>query len=204
MPDTRICAYGDSTTRGAGASPGRPGYRGVLKDSLIAHSNPVAMVGQLVDIGGGHEGHDGWMVSDGRVNAAQVAASQQPDIWCVAFGLNDLYGSFSSPDTRSNAIYNMHGLLEALALASPLSMAVVAKLPVPTTAIAAQVGMTQSAAISFNAQLPLICADHGAMLVDPHFVTETDLADGLHPNDAGYDKLAVAFYQACLAIIATR
>jgi len=105
-------------------------------------------------------------------------------------GTNDC----NQPDDPANAPARLGSLIDEIAAACPDAVVIVAQLtPIASSASEANV-------VAFNAAVPGVVATRAAagrkvMTVDmSNYVTVGDLADGLHPNDAGYNLTAECWY----------
>ncbi|MEZ5302811.1 MAG: GDSL-type esterase/lipase family protein [Verrucomicrobiales bacterium] len=194
---------GDSITNGSGGTANRGGYRGTLYDLLVAAEYDIDFVGTtttnsslLADMD--HEGHGGWRIDQLDSNvAAWLAAIDTPDIVLLHIGTND----FGQGVDTANAIHRLDALIGKIATLSPSSHVIVTNLM--------ERGEPQNAAIQaeFNPFVEGVVADH---LAAGHLVSFldmraavplSDMPDNLHPNQAGYDKMAAAWFAAIEDVI---
>ena len=190
----RIMPLGDSITDGWGV-PG--GYRILLEDLLAASGARFDFVGTL---GNGppeladrdHEGHSGWRIDELDVGANSWVAQLRPDVVLVLAGTNDVWQQFH----LDLAPQRLLALLETLNRVAPGVRIVVASLP-PLPDRAAERD-------AFNASLPAVVATARAqgiaVVLTPSgsALTNEDLEDRVHPNQAGHGKLASAFHAAVI------
>ena len=93
----KIVVLGDSISTGANASgvegalPGQPGYPDLVADGLHQRFGSVVELTNL-SVGGTNAG---W-----GVGQMQVAIAEQPDLFIIAFGMNDASGKFSPTKYR--------------------------------------------------------------------------------------------------------
>ncbi len=184
----RVMPLGDSITDGYNI-PG--GYRTPLLPGLTAAGLPTDFVGSaqngpsaLADRD--HEGHSGWRIDEiaGQVDGWLDRA--QPDVILLMIGTNDMIQNrdVGGAPTRLGA------LLDRIAARRPSATVIVASLP-PLSDRA-----QDARARTFNAALPGLVSTRAAQGRRVKFVdasarlTLADLADGVHPNAAGYAKLA--------------
>jgi lysophospholipase L1-like esterase len=190
----RIMPLGDSITYGSKA-PG--GYRLELWTRLQRDGAAVDFVGSRQDgpasLGDrDHEGHSGWRIDEVADAVDGWLARQQPEIVLLMIGTNDVLQNHE----LAGAPARLGALLDRITAKQPRARLLVATLPpLGKPAWQAQVD-------AFNAAVPGVVqarARAGArvQLVDvARGLTPADLADGIHPNAAGYAKLAAAWYTA--------
>lgn len=202
---------GDSITQGS--AEWGPTYRYHLWKKLTAAGFDVDFVGSqtamysgdypLVDFDQDHEGHAGWRVDQVLANIATWATDHRPDIVLIHLGTNDLNEDQPVDDT----VTELERVVEALRAARPRVSVLVAQiLPCdPGRAIVckpAKYDAYRQAVLKLAARLDrsdarVIAVDHYTF-VDP----ERDLADGLHPNDAGDRKMAERWFEAIRSLLA--
>jgi lysophospholipase L1-like esterase len=187
---------GDSITQGQNTSYGS--YRKQLYSLLTARGVAVDFVGPLSDgtfADPDHAGFTGEGINSiwGRVLAG-ILTTYTPDLILLLIGTNDVWhGSGDIPLALS--IYN--SLLDAITTQEPSVTTIVGSLlpiDVGDPTIAANVNV-------FNTGLRPLVASKGSKFyfVDLNSgMTTADLADGVHPTDAGNDKLAAIWYPAVL------
>jgi lysophospholipase L1-like esterase len=204
-----ILPVGDSVTAGEGSSDGGS-YRAPLFHLANTHSQSITFVG-----GGGasgpatvdgitfpraNSGYSGFNIDNagGRSGISQFFPAQittdKPDIILLMIGTNDTTTDESDPPTRLAA------LLDKMLNADPTLLLVVAQV-IPQRS-------TNAKLTAFNAAIPglvktradagqhIVTVDmYGAFVANPSYATAY-LADGLHPNDAGYKVMADTWYAA--------
>lgn len=186
----RVMPLGDSITDGVGSSTGN-GYRGPLWDRLGSGGYSLDFVGtsragSMADPD--NEGHSGWRIDqiDSLANAS--LSRYRPNVVTLMIGTNDLGQNYQVPTAPAR----LNSLIDRVVAASPDATVLVASLVVSTNpTVEANRGW-------FNQQIPGIvqakqAAGKHVRQVDMGALTAGDLADGLHPNDAGYRKMAAAF-----------
>ncbi|GIH08290.1 lipase [Rhizocola hellebori] len=191
----RIMPLGDSITDGFNV-PG--GYRIGLWQRLAAAGTLTDFVGSGVNgpanLGDhDHEGHSGWRIDQLDANIVGWIRAANPRTILLHIGTNDIGQNFDVP----NAPARLSALIDKIRVNAPLVELFVAQL-VPRSN-AGQEAQSQT----FNAALPGIVAQKGPRthLVDQHTgFTTADLADGLHPNAGGYDKMAARWYAAMQSV----
>ncbi len=109
-------------------------------------------------------------------------------------GTNDLNESYQV----STATARLRSLVDQITAAAPDATVLVASLVVSTS------GSEEQYRAAYNQAIPGIVGDAQAAgkhvaYVDMSSLTTADLADALHPNDAGYQKMADAFHRGIKA-----
>ena len=190
----RVMPLGDSITYGSKA-PG--GYRLELWTRLQRDGAAVDFVGSRQDgpasLGDrDHEGHSGWRIDEVADAVDGWLAQHQPEIVLLMIGTNDLLQDHAV----ASAPARLGALLDRITATLPRGRVLVATLPpLGKPAWQAQVDV-------FNRALPAVVQARArtgkrVQLVDvARGMTAADLADGVHPNDGGYAKLAAAWYAA--------
>ncbi|MFI2435943.1 SGNH/GDSL hydrolase family protein, partial [Streptomyces sp. NPDC018693] len=192
----RVMPLGDSITWGVGSSTGN-GYRGPLWNRLAADGHPLDFVGTVR--GGSmsdpdNEGHSGYQINKIAALADASLTRYRPNVVTLHIGTNDLIGA-SGPDA---AIAELRALVDQITADVPDATVLVASLVVSTNSSEEQWRGT------YNQAIPQIVRDAQAAgkrvaFVDMSSLTTADLADPLHPNDAGYQKMADAFHRGVRA-----
>ncbi|WP_236048832.1 AbfB domain-containing protein [Paractinoplanes ovalisporus] len=192
---TRILPLGDSITDGFNV-PG--GYRINLWRTLIGAGHLVDFVGSqsngpadLPDRE--HEGHSGWRIDQVDAQATGWVTATAPRSVLVHLGTNDIVQNYDLP----NAPARLSGLIDKIRAAAPGADVFVASI-VPFSDPA-----RESAANAFNATLPGIVRGKGFKVhfVDLHAaLTTAQLADGVHPNREGYDRMAAGWASALASV----
>ncbi|HEV2646201.1 MAG TPA: ricin-type beta-trefoil lectin domain protein [Acidobacteriaceae bacterium] len=189
---------GDSITAGYKSSTGN-GYRGDLYSSLSTQVGTVDMVGTLNDgptADPDHEGHSGYEIAQIAALTNTALASYKPNVVLLLAGINDLRLN----DDVANAPNRLASLIDQIFSNEPDATVLVAKLIVNATP------SVESQVVTFNNALPGIINSRASagkhiILVDTSALTTSDLSDGLHPNDGGYQKLSDAWDGAILTVI---
>ena len=198
---TRIMPLGNSITAGTN-DPGS--YRIALEDMLVSGGYAFDFVGSqsngpdsLTDKD--HEGHPGFTIAEIATGVSSWLTVSQPDVVLLLIGTNDILQDLD----LSHAPERLASLLGIMAATAPGTTVLVSTIP-------PLVGASRDAAVqTFNAAIPGVvdqqkAAGHKVMLVDGHAaLTLADLdPDGIHPNAAGYDKLAAAWYPVLAPLVA--
>ncbi|MEU9605337.1 FG-GAP-like repeat-containing protein [Streptomyces sp. NPDC048057] len=199
VPRLAVMPLGDSITLGVGSSSCSggvqyttcEGYRRTLRDSLDKHATTVDFVGSQQagrQADRDHEGHSGWMIDGIAANVDNWLAVAKPNVVTLHIGSNDI----NRDHLPAQAPERLSQLLNRITTAAP-DMTVVLGRVVPNSRPGKQPQVD-----AFNQALPGIVDAQRALgrkvlLVDLG-LDNTDLADGLHPNDDGFRKMATAFY----------
>ncbi|MER6014729.1 ricin-type beta-trefoil lectin domain protein [Streptomyces bluensis] len=192
----RVMPLGDSITWGVGSSTGN-GYRGPLWDKLAADGHPLDFVGTLR--GGSmsdpdNEGHSGYLIHQISALADASLTRYRPNVVTLHIGTNDLDRSYQVP----TATARLKSLVGQITAAAPDATVLLASLVVSTS------GSEEQYRASYNQAIPQIVSEAQAAgkrvaYVDMSSLTTADLADALHPNDSGYQKMADAFHRGVQA-----
>jgi lysophospholipase L1-like esterase len=188
----RVMPLGDSITWGVGSSTGN-GYRAPLWDKLAADGHPLDFVGtgragSMSDPD--NEGHSGYRIDQIAALADASLTRYRPNVVTLEIGTNDLNGNYQVP----TATARLKSLVNQITVAAPDATVLVASLVVSTS------GSEEQHRAAYNQAIPQIVSDAQAAgkrvaYVDMSSLTTADLADALHPNDAGYQKMADAFHR---------
>ncbi len=202
-PVMKIMALGDSIT--AGYHTGKGGYRNYLRDILIKDGRQVDFVGRSTDRSDGipdpeHEGYSGATIALIAEKADGALQTFEPDVILLFAGSNDIRvngdnGNPKNPIYFGTASERMEALLATIWQRRPKAMVIVGTL----MPFAGGWAVRENAAKEFNAKLVNLVDKYHAKgksiaLVDfRKTITGEDLSDGLHPNSAGYEKMATAW-----------
>lgn len=185
----KVMPLGDSITAGLGSSNGTA-YRGPLYQRLAGN---VDFVGSRTDGGDmpdpDNEGHSGWRIDQIADNTTAWSSRYRPDAVTLHLGTNDMdqnYQVGTAPD-------RLGGVIDRILGAQPGATVLVSSI-VPSTK-----PETQSRIVQFNGRVSGMVeqrrnSGEHVLFVNMGGVTTADLADALHPNDQGYQRMANAFY----------
>lgn len=189
---------GGSITYGQGSSDGN-GYRKALRDLLVSDGYQVTMVGSRKAGTMSNNETEGWRgqrLDQILTKAMRAVPLLQPNVVTLNAGSNDCIDNFHI-DTFGD---RMRAMLEHLWDAAPQSTVLLSTLVVSADQD------TQSRIVKVNAHLRIIARETtaerkrlvlvdmggGAGVVGPR---TTDLVDGTHPNDKGYEAMARLWHQ---------
>jgi hypothetical protein len=190
----KILPLGDSITDGIGYSGG---YRVELFSLALADGHDITFVGgsmngpQMVDgepFPRSHEGHSGWTVSQIDGIVPSPALTPDPHIVLLHIGTNDMYQMPSGAPDR------LETLIDAILMELPDSLLVVSNIiPLPQSA---------GAVTTYNTPIPGVVMERANAGKHIVFVDQfegfpaSELGDGVHPNQAGYERMARKWYAA--------
>jgi cellulase/cellobiase CelA1 len=196
----RIMPLGDSITAGPGC------WRALLWDRLQRTGyTDIDFVGS--QSGGGcsvpldpdHEGHGGFSAT-GIADQNQLPpwlAATNPDVVLMHLGTNDMWGGHIPTDNKITALTKLVGQMRAnnpnmkIIVAQIIPMGANACATCPADVIAFNNRIPAWAAGLTTAQSPITVVDQWS-----GFDTATDTGDGVHPNNAGFQKMADRWYPA--------
>jgi lysophospholipase L1-like esterase len=204
----RVLPLGDSNTLGKSNVLSEANYEGYRRalwshatedqfffDYVGSRSNGTA---RLPDRS--HEGVSGIRATTVVGQATRHATTHRPDVVLLMLGTNDALNEANAADTVPNELLSIMRSFDAI---QPNVTILLAPLP-PIDPDAA--GYTKRAdadeiRAAVNAQLPALAAQAQGQGIDARFVPMQnlgtgDLFDGIHPTQAGYAKIAAAFYGA--------
>jgi lysophospholipase L1-like esterase len=197
----RIMPLGDSITAGPGC------WRAMLWHQLetSGYTN-IDFVGGVSDGGGcnpgysydwDHEGHGGFSatgIADNNQLPPWLSAAR-PDIVLMHLGTNDMWGGFIPTETKLTAFTKLVGQMRAnnpnvkIIVAQIIPMSQAACSTCPADVVALDNAIPGWAAGLTTAQSPIVVVDQWT-----GFDAVGDTVDGVHPNNAGFQKMANRWY----------
>lgn len=189
----RVMPMGDSITFGTGSSTGA-GYRTGMRELLVAGGRPADLVGDRRSGTGpdpDHEGVPGAVIAEIAARSRVSVPFHRPDVVTLHAGTNDLNRDVDP----AGAPARLGALIDRILAGSPGVTVLVATLvPARSPATQARIGR-------YNEQVMRLAegrrrAGQRVRPVSMAGVTPADLADALHPSDAGYRTMAAAFHAA--------
>lgn len=204
----KIMPFGDSITQGF---PVAGGYRAPLFRLALQANRDITFVGSADDFSvpnvdgvpfpRNHEGHGGWTI-EGNNGIAQLVGTSipnyKPHIITLMIGTNDINGNINVADAPNR----LGRLLDSIFMRDPNILVVLAQI-VPT-----RTDGTNNTIRAYNAAMPdlvstrvskgqhIVLVDmYTAFTNDPNY-KQSLLGDNLHPNQAGYNRMAEVWFQA--------
>lgn len=195
----RIMPFGASITDGYNV-PG--GYRIHLWALATMAEKSIDFVGSLSNGPSElpdkeHEGHSGWKIAELDAIAGERMTTYTPQIVLVHAGTNDVRNG----DDLPNAPNRLRALVDTMTSMAPDALVVLASL-VPVSDPQDQLAMD-----AFNAEVPVIVEENvnaGKHVVFADMASAldvADLADGVHPTLAGYDKMAIVWFDTVSTLL---
>lgn len=192
-----ILPFGDSITDGVGMNGGG-GYRVELFSLALADDHEIEYGGslqngpQMVDgtaFPRNHEGHSGWKIAQLNPLIPSPAFNETPHIVLLHIGTNDI----AQNDNLSQAPARLETLIDDIIDEAPDALVVVAQL------IPLNLG---GGVDSYNDAIPGIVEERASagkhvIMVDQNSdFPLNELPDNVHPNAAGYERMARVWYEA--------
>ena len=190
---------GASITYGIHSSDGN-GYRKPLAENLAGTKLKFigsVRSGSMDD--NYNEGHPGATIR-AVANFATLSLGYRPNVILVHAGTNDF--DINPPAEKiDKADERLGGLIDELVFACPDATILVAQL------VHAANPLYESRIQEFNNQVPRVVAQrakagHRVMVADMRSITKEYLADGIHPTDVGYKKMADIWFAGIKAAYA--
>ncbi len=207
----RIMHIGDSITDGAIGGNDGTGFRRALYMALAADSSyEVDFVGSQssgipTDFDRDHEGHDGWRADDIRDNIYGWLDARPAEIVLLHIGANDINQDQGADGTaieigqildEIDDWENVNGADISVVLARIVNRSDPrSALGLETSKLNHQIQSLADARIAAGDKIVVV--DMESALTYPE-----DMADELHPNDAGYGKMAGVWYAALSTFLA--
>ena len=187
---TRIMPLGDAITAGStDGSNTTSGYRQVLRSSLTDLGYAVEFVGSQGMAPDRHEGHLGSQVTSAHIsgNIEGWLSANPADVVLLHIGSQD-FASGGDVSVSNARIGNILDAIDAWAAAAGQRI----------TVLLAEIIDQQpanAAVTAFNRLVLGRAQPDKVIVVDQHGALDypADLADGLHPNSTGYQKMAAAW-----------
>jgi len=197
-----IMPLGDSITHGTQVAGG---YRVKLEDHLLAAKRDFTFVGTQSsgDINlesRRHEGHKGYRIEDIANEVETWLGVQKPNHILLTIGTNDILQN----NQLATAPARLSALIDRITVSRPNARLVVSSLP-PLSDPSLDVKVQQ-----FNSTIPAIVESKvnqgkSVSFVDMYSaLTTADLRDGIHPNAAGYARMAERWRAALVPLLPER
>jgi len=207
----KVMPLGDSLTYGAHSAQdgGIGGYRNRLWNRLAGDGLNVDFVGSVngqaqAGVDPNHEGHGGWRIDDLTAQIDGWLGTSQPDIILLLAGANDIIQGYDVNTAQAR----MNTLLDHIFADRPDATVLLSTLPwVPQPNF---YNYDLAKIQDFNSRLPGIIttrAGQGRSITLVNMYSQSGLvagdfgSDGVHPVDAGYDKMADVWYGAVAPLL---
>ena len=200
----RIMPLGDSITEGVLGSSDDTGYRRALYQLLTGAGHNIDFVGSQTDgiptdFDRNHEGYNGWSADQIRDNVYSWLTATPAEIVLLHIGTNDISSGQSATAIRDEVAE----ILDRIDMKSTAIVVFLARIinrndyPARIAKTTDYNNLLQSLADTRTANGDLI------FVVDQEHALNypADLADALHPNDAGYAKMAQCWFAALSAYL---
>ncbi|MDT4994136.1 MAG: hypothetical protein QOH97_4028 [Actinoplanes sp.] len=206
----KVMPLGDSITWGTASTDGN-GYRTALRGLLVGIAGvPIDYVGSQKSgraADNDNEGHPGYRINQIAARVDAWLAAAQPDVVLLNAGTNDMLKNYDLP----NAPARLHALIDRIIADRP-GVSVVVSTLIPSRARRSPTRPTDATSNSrvqaFNAHIPAIvqaerAAGHKVYAADLNstLTTAEINPDGIHPNEAGYARLAKLWYSALKPVL---
>ena len=196
----KIMPLGDSITDGYNV-PG--GYRIDLWSQLVGGGYTVDFVGPQYngpsELGDhDHAGYIGWEINQIDAQVVSWLQTYQPHTIMLQIGTNDILHNIDV----TNAPSRLSTLIDHITATLPSVELFVASI----TPLGGDYASYESQVLTFNTAVPTIVSTKASQGYRVHYVnmhsvlTTSDLADGIHPTAAGYNKMGAAWYSALASV----
>ncbi|KAF2706017.1 carbohydrate esterase family 3 protein [Pleomassaria siparia CBS 279.74] len=198
----RAMALGASVTFGVGSTTGNS-YRKNLQDLMTASNMTIEYVGTKNNgdfANNAVEATNGFVISQIAAAAQTAVPKLLPNLVLIDAGTNNCNSGGTVPDAGAN----MTNMINHVFAQSPGSTVIL------TTILVNSVAKQDACRVDENKQIATLAVSMQAagkklVLVDmrgPDGPLVTDLADGRHPNDAGYVKMANVWFGGVQEVVA--
>ena len=209
---TKFLAFGDSVTLGEVTAPlttsraGGTNYRNVVVPSAAYPTRLLALlraryVPQAMAIEMNNAGLPGEFAEDAVLRLRGVLSSYRPSVLLLLHGHNDLYAGVP--------IATIANQLDLMAKEGRNRGARVFIATLPPPRPGGPRTIPASLVSALNDRIRVIAVGEGAVLVDLYAALVSDIprfigTDGLHPTEAGYQRIAELFFDAIRADLEVR
>jgi VCBS repeat-containing protein len=205
-PPVRIMPLGDSLTSGISGFSVPGAYRNRLYSVLTTAGYNVDFIGTNTDAGNpslpdiNHQGTGGSRIDNIQSGiAGWLNSVEDPDVVLLMIGTNDFSQNFNLGSVQTR----LTNLIADIAIKRPFAKIIVASLP-----LRSDNATLQSQQSAYGAAIPGIVSNQVTLGRQVNFLDMSsvlvagDLTDGVHPNQAGYNKMGDAWLPAIMKVIA--
>ena len=182
-------AFGDSITRGDGSADGR-GYPGRLETRLLAH---------FADADVRNRGADATNSYEAGERILRNLRGSTPAYTLILYGTNDWHDPVCKENPACPVVANLRAVIQEVKDFG--SLPVVGTIPPTNPAL--EPPSRNAWVEDVNVRIKAMAREEGVPVADVHaaFLRRSDwatqyFADHVHPNDAGYEAIADAFFEA--------
>lgn len=197
-----VMALGDSLTVGVGSSHGA-GYRAAFFEHMRDAGVSVTMVGGKVDgpatFDNRHQGYAQMPIHELSAGVHDKLRRYEPDVVLLLQGADEMRSAGFSPHAFAA---NLEVMIDRIFTARPSAKLLVGTLP------PSRFGRHEGPRRAVNELLRRCVRERAEKgqairLVDlfPMIDGQREMADSIHPNDAGYERIGEAFAKALLAAL---
>lgn len=193
---TKIMPLGDSITKGEGSSGGDKGYRKPLWNRLNTNYS-VDFVGTLEDgsgFDGDHEGHPGWKSDEIRSNISTWVNNHDPDIVLFHIGTNDISANRSIGDIISDINGSLNTIWNHNSNITVLLCSVIPRTDDKNSNTIALNSEIENLVNQRSGSRSISHIDQYNAITSVSNWENTLMANSLHPNDSGYQRMSDEFY----------
>lgn len=207
---TRFLAFGDSITAGEVTAPvsaggSSPNFKMVVVPTAAYPTQLLSLLqnryaAQAASIAVTNGGKPGENVLEGAARFPDTLAGSGADVAIVMEGVNGL--SLAGPDLSTEAVRSM------VRTAKTLSARVFVGSMIPTI-VGRQRSAVPAELVAYNTKLQQMSSEEAVAFVDLYNVLLPEAntvigADGLHPTEVGYKRMADVFFEAIQANLEVR
>jgi len=199
----RILPFGDSVTS---SFTGHASYRYWLWHLLVDFGYNVDFVGTQWGVEGGspsrtdfdqhHDGHSGWHADDGMRNTESIVRATAPDVILLDLGSNDVL----QEEDNQSTIEELRAIIQIARSVRPRVVVLLGK-PTPMNRKNKQLKKLNKMIGRLARQESTTQSPVYAVTLSRGFNPRKDTFDGEHPNEAGEQKIAKAWFAQLVRLL---
>lgn len=197
---TKIMPLGDSITKGVGSTGNDKGYRKPLWDQLKINYS-VNFVGSLSDGSGfdpDHEGHPGWKSSQILSNIQGWLSASDPDMVIFHIGTNDISANRSTQDIIDDIDATLTQIWNYDSNIRVFLCSIIPRTDSKNSNTIALNNQIVNLVNQHKGSKPITHVDQYSVIANVSNWQNTLMADYLHPNDTGYQRMADEFFDTLI------